>query len=208
MRLVILESPYAGDVEANMHYAKGAVHDCLTREEAPIASHLLFTQPGILRDGVPEERKMGIEAGWAWYRVPFVSGVFYLDRGMSSGMEGALAVAERGAVTVEFRFLEPLARVKGEQPIFGDPARRPYWGAAPFNAPATGAIAEGHTGRLEAALCRRARTRAAPYSAAVGGRVAAFYRTMEDAQAGAELWDAFLAAHPELRARAARLTGP
>ena len=47
MRLVILESPYAGDVAANVKYARRCVRDSLSRGEAPIASHLLYTQPGM-----------------------------------------------------------------------------------------------------------------------------------------------------------------
>ena len=57
MRRVILESPYAGSVEENVAYARAAVRDSLLRGESPIASHLLYTQPGILRDGVPDERQ-------------------------------------------------------------------------------------------------------------------------------------------------------
>ena len=66
MRRVILESPYAGDVEENVAYARAAVRDSLLRGESPIASHLLYTQPGILMDDVPDERRLGIEAGLAW----------------------------------------------------------------------------------------------------------------------------------------------
>ena len=42
MRRVILESPYAGNVEENVAYARAAVRDSLLRGEAPIASHLLY----------------------------------------------------------------------------------------------------------------------------------------------------------------------
>ena len=59
MRRVILESPYAGSVEENVAYARAAVRDSLLRGESPIASHLLYTQPGILRDDVPDERRAG-----------------------------------------------------------------------------------------------------------------------------------------------------
>ncbi len=48
MKLVILESPYAGHVDANVAYARMAMHDSLLRGEAPIASHLLYTQPDVL----------------------------------------------------------------------------------------------------------------------------------------------------------------
>ena len=90
MRRVILESPYAGDVAANLDYARACLRDCLERGEAPIASHLLYTQPGVLRDEVPEEREWGIAAGLAWSDT-FVcdAAVFYTDRGWSSGMLAA-----------------------------------------------------------------------------------------------------------------------
>ena len=68
MRLVVLESPYAGNVERNVAYARACLADCLARGEAPIASHLLYTQPGVLDDTNPEQRKLGINAGFAWNR--------------------------------------------------------------------------------------------------------------------------------------------
>ena len=88
MRLVIVESPYAGDVVANIMYARRCVKDSLQRGEAPIASHLLYTQPGILNDDVPEERKWGIAAGLEWGEVADAH-VFYVDRGWSKGMKEA-----------------------------------------------------------------------------------------------------------------------
>jgi hypothetical protein len=104
MRLVILETPYTGDIDTNVEYARRCLGDCLRRGEAPIASHLLFTQPGVLKDDVPEERKLGIGAGHAWYRVAEAS-VVYTDRGMSSGMKVGIEVAERLGVPVEYRSL-------------------------------------------------------------------------------------------------------
>jgi hypothetical protein len=85
MRLVIIESPYAGDVEANVEYARACMRDSLDRGEAPIASHLLYTQPGILRDDYPDERRQGIEAGLAWRERADLA-VFYIDRNWSGGM--------------------------------------------------------------------------------------------------------------------------
>jgi hypothetical protein len=95
MLLVILESPYAGEVDRNVAYARRALADSLRRGEAPIASHLLYTQPGVLDDTVPEERALGIAAGLAWRAVADLS-VFYVDLGWSRGMEAASlsAVAE------------------------------------------------------------------------------------------------------------------
>ena len=101
-KLVIIESPFAGEIEANTAYAKRCVHDCLARGESPIASHLLFTQPGILLDNDPEERRLGIEAGHAWYRVADAC-VVYTDRGISPGMKAGIERAESHGVKVEHR---------------------------------------------------------------------------------------------------------
>ena len=38
----ILESPYSGDVEKNIDYAKKCLRDSLERDECPFASHLLY----------------------------------------------------------------------------------------------------------------------------------------------------------------------
>jgi hypothetical protein len=65
MRRCVVESPFAGDIVGNLAYARACLRDCLMRGEAPIASHLLFTQDGIFRDDIPAEREIGINAGHA-----------------------------------------------------------------------------------------------------------------------------------------------
>jgi hypothetical protein len=65
------------------------MRDSLLRGEAPYASHGLYTQPGVLRDEVPEERELGIQAGFAWRERADLT-VFYIDYGFSSGMNLAL----------------------------------------------------------------------------------------------------------------------
>ena len=102
MRLVIVESPYAGDVEKNVEYARAAIRDSLSRGEAPIASHLLYTQPGILDDDIPDERAWGIDAGLAWREVAEAS-VVYIDLGVSRGMEYGIKAALASQVNIEFR---------------------------------------------------------------------------------------------------------
>lgn len=102
MRLVIIESPFAGDVDNNIEYARAAVADSLARGEAPIASHLLYTQPGILDDTIPAERQMGIDAGLAWRAVVQAS-VVYTDLGISRGMEYGIAAAQDSEIPVEYR---------------------------------------------------------------------------------------------------------
>lgn len=104
MRLVILESPYAGDIEANVEYARACVRDALSRGDAPIASHLLYTQPGILRDEVPAERQWGIDAGLAWKEVAHGT-VVYTDKGITKGMEYGIEAAITHGIPVEYREL-------------------------------------------------------------------------------------------------------
>lgn len=105
MRRVIVESPYAGDTERNVAYARAAVRDCLRRSEAPIASHLLFTQPGILDDSKPEQRTLGIRAGLEWVSVAQAM-VVYTDHGISEGMARAIRLACVLDLCVEYRTLE------------------------------------------------------------------------------------------------------
>lgn len=85
MKLVILETPYAGRVALNIEFARACMADCLKRGEAPFASHLLYTQPGILDDTKSEERMLGI----------------------SGGMNLGIEEAERDGRPVEYRKLFP-----------------------------------------------------------------------------------------------------
>jgi hypothetical protein len=108
MRLIILESPYAGDIEKNVAYARACVRDSLSRGEAPIASHLLYTQPGILRDEISEERQWGIDAGLAWASKAEAT-VVYTDNGISGGMEYGIAHANEAGRPIEYRTLSALS---------------------------------------------------------------------------------------------------
>lgn len=103
--LVILESPYAGEVELNINYARAALRDSLLRGEAPIASHLLYTQEGVLNDDIPEECEHGINAGLSWGSVASKT-VVYIDRGISRGMEYGISKAQSEGRPIEFRSLE------------------------------------------------------------------------------------------------------
>jgi len=104
--LVIIETPYNGDVEANTAYARACLLDSLRLGEAPIASHLLHTR--VLDDMQPDERSLGIEAGLAWYRVA-TKCVVYIDRGISGGMKMGISRAEQHGVAVEYRSIEARA---------------------------------------------------------------------------------------------------
>lgn len=101
-RRVILESPYAGDVERNVAYAKACMRDCLARGEAPFASHLLYTQ--VLDDTKPEERTLGLLLAAAWGPKADAT-VVYVDLGVSHGMKLGIYGAERDGIPVEYRTL-------------------------------------------------------------------------------------------------------
>jgi hypothetical protein len=98
-------SSSAGDVAGNEAYLRRCLADSLAPGEAPFASHGLYTQPGVLRDDDPEDRRRGIEAGFAWGEVADTV-VFYTDHGMSTGMALGLERANRSGQRVEFRTID------------------------------------------------------------------------------------------------------
>jgi len=102
MRLVSIETPYAGNIEENVKYARKCMRDSLLRGEAPYASHLIYTQPGVLDDTIPDERKLGMEAGKEWEVHAELTAV-YTDLGVSSGMIWGIEKAEAAGRPVEYR---------------------------------------------------------------------------------------------------------
>lgn len=107
-KLVVIESPYAGkteeEIEKNIKYARACLRDCFMRKEYPFASHLLYTQPGILADNNPEERKLGIEAGLAWVEIADAT-IVYTDLGITNGMRQGIERAKEDGRIVEYRSL-------------------------------------------------------------------------------------------------------
>ena len=113
---VILESPYAGDIERNIKYARMCVKHSLSLGEAPIASHLLYTQEGILNDDIEHERMLGINAGLAWKEVA-EKHVFYVDYGWSKGMKYAHDYATKNNIPIEIRAILPIPIDSFEKPV-------------------------------------------------------------------------------------------
>lgn len=110
MKRVYVESPYGSSdpkiIERNIVYARACLRDCFLRGEAPFASHLLYTQDGVLRDEVQEERNLGMEAGFAWGRCADAT-VVYEDYGISPGMQKGIERAEKESRLIEYRKLYP-----------------------------------------------------------------------------------------------------
>jgi len=110
-RFVDVETPYSpgekGMLEQNLLFARACVGDCFMRGEVPFASHLFFTQPGILDDDVPEERERGILAGKDLIEaLPGVTTVVYTKLGVSSGMRYGIQRAKEAGRKTEYMELE------------------------------------------------------------------------------------------------------
>lgn len=106
MRRVQILSPFRGNSTPertrNMAYAQAAMLDCLGRDEAPFAPHLLY--PAVLDESEPEQRAQGISAGLEWLAVAEAV-VVYGDLGVSVGMAAELRQAEVLGIPVERRSL-------------------------------------------------------------------------------------------------------
>lgn len=102
--VVSIESPFSGNTAQNLKYVRACMKNCLERGEAPVASHALFTQEGVLDDNIPEERKLGIEAGFAINALVSKT-VVYEDLGITEGMLEGIARAIQEGRIVEYRKL-------------------------------------------------------------------------------------------------------
>lgn len=104
MLRVIIESPLSPSnghsFESNQDYARRCMLDSLKRGEAPYASHLLYTQ--MLDDFDDDERKLGMEAGFAWGRAAEKIAV-YTDRGTSKGMLQGIELHKANNIPIEYR---------------------------------------------------------------------------------------------------------
>lgn len=115
MKLVIIESPFHAPTILgrwlNKRYARRCMADCLSKNEAPFASHLLYTQ--VLNDLHPSERALGIHAGLAW-GVAAEKTVVYVDYGYSNGMKQGIAAAKKNSRPIEYRSLYGAAVLERE----------------------------------------------------------------------------------------------
>jgi hypothetical protein len=100
---VIVESPFAGGF-GNVKYAREALRDCIDRGESPFASHLLYTQKGLLDDRLPDERRKGLDAAAGWLEVADYVAV-YMDLGVTSGMVVGITRAVKMGKPIKLRWL-------------------------------------------------------------------------------------------------------
>jgi hypothetical protein len=116
LKIVIIESPYSGEVEDNEAYAEACLFDSLLRGESPFASHLLYTR--VLDDTIPEHRVLGMLAAREIMLRSDLTAV-YMDRGLTDGMQEGIKHARRHQRPVEERWLSrytPTGGSSGERP--------------------------------------------------------------------------------------------
>ena len=103
---VIIESPFAGGTPQNRVYLQSCIMDSLMRGEAPFASHGFYPAEagGPLDDSDPDDRELGIAAGFAWREAAELTAV-YADLGISRGMAAGIADAKAKGRPWEYRRL-------------------------------------------------------------------------------------------------------
>ena len=95
--LVYICSPFRGNVDRNVDYAKRLVKWALKNGFTPIAPHLYI--PQVLDDDVPEEREKGLNAGLDI--LTHCSTLIYGDRyGITAGMREEIRLARRLGIKV------------------------------------------------------------------------------------------------------------
>ena len=98
--LVIIESPFSGDVVRNKQYLTDAILDCIRKGENPYASHQMLT--GALDDTDAKQSSLGMQLGMQMYNYA-TKCVVYLDLGMSRGMGEGVETARQKGVPVVYR---------------------------------------------------------------------------------------------------------
>lgn len=119
-KLVAIESPFDAangcSIKDHLTYARRCMHDSIhNHNEAPIASHLLYTQPGILDDNVPGERTLGMECGFDW-NTHAETVLVYEDYGISDGMLTGILRARARKQPVAYRKIGRNGSSQNKQP--------------------------------------------------------------------------------------------
>ncbi len=120
-KIVYIASPYAGDIENNIRFAKAACRLAMEEGSTPVAAHLLY--PQMLDDSIPEQRELGIRMGLKLLEA--CSELWLCGSRVSDGMQEELKAAWRHRVPVRripwervAEFLQPEPDMEGQaQPM-------------------------------------------------------------------------------------------
>lgn len=98
LKLVYICSPYAGDTENNIRFAKDACRYAMKQGCAPVAVHLLY--PQFLDDAMPADREAGMRMG-----LRVLAGceeLWICGERISTGMEREIAEASRLGIPIRY----------------------------------------------------------------------------------------------------------
>jgi hypothetical protein len=97
MKLIYVASPYAGDIEKNIEFAKQACRHVMNKGHAFFAPHLLY--PQLLNDAESIERQAGLAMGLAM--LPRCDELWCYGDRISSGMQ--LEIEEAQCIGIPIR---------------------------------------------------------------------------------------------------------
>lgn len=113
--IVILESPYSGQIPRNVAYAQRAMNDARERGEVVIMPHLLWTQHHLAPnhfvcdwDQKYEVKNGGREVSLRQiHKLRKIADkvIFYMDYGLSSGMKDGFDQCKKEGIPYEERFI-------------------------------------------------------------------------------------------------------
>ena len=98
--LTFIASPFRGERERNLAYARRALLASIRRGETPVVPHLLY--PQVLDDDDPAQREQGIAIANTLLRQCSIFAAYY-DYGVSPGMKAEYNLALAGDLMIEFR---------------------------------------------------------------------------------------------------------
>ena len=97
---VFIESPYAGQIERNLAYARECLIHSIAKGEAPFLSHLIYTQ--VLDDTIYVQRLMGLRCAASFRAMCKILAV-YTDLGISPGMLQGINHARELGLDIQMR---------------------------------------------------------------------------------------------------------
>ena len=118
-KIVYIASPYAGDVEGNVEFAKAACRLAMEEGSTPVAAHLLY--PQMLDDTVPEQRELGIRMGLKLLEA--CSELWLCGSRISNGMQEELKAAQLHGIPVRRIPWEAVAEFMQPEPGMGGPVQ-------------------------------------------------------------------------------------
>lgn len=114
-KIVYIASPYAGDVEGNVEFAKAACRLAMEQGSTPVAAHLLY--PQMLDDTVPKQRELGIRMGLNLLGA--CSELWLCGSRISGGMQEELKEAWRHRIPVRRIPREAVEEFLQPEPVLG-----------------------------------------------------------------------------------------